>query len=80
MSENTMSERRWNSDEYRSARAEGDQIERLMRSILKLFADGCLVYRDREVRTHGVKTQSDRLRRLRNAESLALEGGAAVLG
>jgi hypothetical protein len=73
-------ERRWNSDEYHRARAEGDQIERLMRSILKLFADGCLVYRDREVRASSVQTKSDRLRRLRNAEELALEGGAAVLG
>ena len=75
-----MSERRWNSDEYRQARAEGDQIERLMRSILELFADGCLVYRDREVRTQGVQTQADRLRRLRIAESARFDRGTAVLG
>lgn len=72
-------ERRWNSEAYHQARGEGEQIERLMRSILKLFADGCLVYRQQQQRTASVETKSDRLRRLRRAETR--EGSAVgVIG
>lgn len=71
-----MDERRWNSDEYHKARTEGAEIERLMRSILKLFADGCLVYRERLGTASSVETKSDRLKRVRRAmEVLPLEPG-----
>lgn len=78
-----MSERRWSSEAYRQAKSEGAEIETLMRSILKLFADGCLVYRERQQRTGSVQTKSDRLRRLRrgvvaNPLRPDLQGPAAV--
>jgi len=49
----------------RSQQSESEQLELLMRSILKLFADGCLVYRDRTQSSAPVLTKSDRLKRLR---------------
>ncbi len=60
-------ERNWSSEAYKKARAESQQIEGLMRSILKLFADGSLVYRSRTRRMAGVQTKSDRLKRIRRA-------------
>lgn len=62
-----MEKRNWSSEAIERARAEGEQLELLMRSILKLFADGCLVYRRRERQEPPVETKSDRLRRLRQA-------------
>jgi len=60
-----ITKRRWSGEAYETARQEGQEIEQLMRSILKLFADGCLVYRERQRRAASVETKSDRLRRLR---------------
>lgn len=57
--------RNW-AEARRRAQVESQQLEELMRSILKLFADGCLVYRDREQRTQPVSTQSARLKRIRS--------------
>lgn len=60
------SERKWSSEAYKKARAESQQIETLMRNILRLFAEGNLVYRARERRTASpVQTKTDRLKRLR---------------
>lgn len=70
-----MEERRWNSEEYNRARTDGAEIERLMRSILKLFADGCLVYRDRTGTAASVETKSHRLKRVRRAMDTVLEPG-----
>jgi hypothetical protein len=70
-----VEERRWTSDEYTRARTDGAEIERLMRSILKLFADGCLVYRDRTGTASSVETKSDRLKRVRRAMETTLEPG-----
>lgn len=66
-----MEKRNWGGEAVERARVEGEQLEQLMRSILKLFADGCLVYRRRERHGPSVETKSDRLRRLR-------QGGAAI--
>lgn len=66
-----MEKRNWSGEAIDRARAEGEQLEQLMRSILKLFADGCLVYRSRERAAPSVETKSDRLRRLRQAVSSA---------
>lgn len=60
-----MEKRNWGGEAVERARVEGEQLEQLMRSILKLFADGCLVYRRRERHGPSVETKSDRLRRLR---------------
>lgn len=77
-----MSERDWSSAEYRRARAEGQELEALMRSILRLFAEGHLVYRDRTQRSGPVETKSDRLKRLRRSLGAAVrqEPGAASAG
>jgi hypothetical protein len=64
-------ERNWSGESYTRARAQTEDIEVLMRSILKLFADGCLVYRRREERTPSVQTKSDRLKRLRTSQHMA---------
>lgn len=47
------------------ARVEGEQLELLMRAILKLFADGCLAYRERELVARSVGLSVRRLRALR---------------
>ena len=47
------------------ARAEAATLEALMRSILKLFADGRLVYRRREQPLPAIEAKVARLRRLR---------------
>lgn len=60
-----MEKRNWGNEAVERARVEGEQLEQLMRSILKLFADGCLVYRRRERHGPSVETKSERLRRLR---------------
>lgn len=60
-----MEKRNWKNEAVERARVEGEQLEQLMRSILRLFADGCLVYRSRERTGPSVETKSDRLRRLR---------------
>lgn len=62
-----MEERRWSGEEYQKARTNGAELEQLMRSILKLFADGCLTYRDRTQQSASVETKSDRLKRVRRA-------------
>ena len=59
------SERNWSGDAYKRARQEGQQVELLMRSILKLFAEGNLVYRNRTQRSAPVQTKSERLKRIR---------------
>lgn len=63
--------RDWSAPTYTQAVSDAQQLEALMRNILKLFADGCLVYRDRPERTTrcGLQTKSERLRRLRSAAS-----------
>ncbi len=75
-----MEKRNWGGEAVERARVEGEQLEQLMRSILKLFADGCLVYRRRERQGPSVETKSDRLRRLRQhgASVSAHEGQAAL--
>jgi hypothetical protein len=70
-----MTKRDWSSDAYKQARAKNEEVEQLMRSILKLFADGRLVYRSRTRRSAPVQTKSERLRRLRRA---AQSGSASV--
>lgn len=60
-----MEKRDWRSEAAQRGRQTDGDIELLMRSILKLFADGCLVYRQRERSMPGVATKSDRLRRVR---------------
>ena len=60
-----MEKRDWRSEAAQRGRSSDGDIEQLMRSILKLFADGCLVYRQRERSMPGVATKSDRLRRVR---------------
>lgn len=64
-----MEKRNWGGEAVERARVEGEQLEQLMRSILKLFADGCLVYRRRERQEAPVETKTDRLRRLRQGIS-----------
>ena len=48
--------RAWSQEAHVRAVKESQELEALMRSILKLFADGCLVYRSRESRSEGVST------------------------
>jgi hypothetical protein len=68
--------RTWSSEAHAKAVAESQQLEALMRSILKLFADGCLVYRSRDKQMPGVSTKSDRLKRIRSGlVTLPLEPG-----
>ena len=62
-----MTKRDWSSDAYKQARAKDQELELLMRSILKLFASGNLVYRSRTRRSAPVQTKSERLKRLRRA-------------
>ena len=74
--------RNWRDGGHTQAVAESKEIEGLMRSILKLFADGCLVYRDRTQRAHSVETKSDRLRWIRGGlvalPGERIDGPAAV--
>lgn len=70
-----MEKRNWGGEAVERARVEGEQVEQLMRSILKLFADGCLVYRRRERHGPSVETKSERLRRLRQTTPVgAIDG------
>ena len=63
-----MTKRDWSSDAYKKARGKDQELEQLMRSILKLFSQGSLVYRTRTQRSGpGVQTKSERLKRLRRA-------------
>ncbi|MBX3469093.1 MAG: hypothetical protein KF878_19655 [Planctomycetes bacterium] len=73
-----MEKRNWRGEAIDRARVEGEQLEQLMRSILKLFADGCLVYRRRERHGPSVETKSERLRRLRQRQIAVIEPGAAL--
>ena len=58
--------RNWSGDDYQRAQAENESLERAMRSILKLFAEGCLVYKKRETTVRvDIGSRSDRVRRLR---------------
>lgn len=59
------SERNWSGDTYTRARQDSQQVDFLMRSILKLFAEGNLVYRRRTLRSAPVQTKSERLKRIR---------------
>lgn len=72
-----MEQRNWSSASYTQTRQEGEKIEQLMRSILRMFATGNLVYRDRTCHASSVETKSDRLRRLRR-DSTPLTEGAAI--
>lgn len=74
-----MEKRDWRSEACARAREADGELEQLMRSILKMFADGCLVYRTRERLERPVETKSDRLRRVRRqAGELVVGGNAAV--
>lgn len=66
-----MEKRNWKTEAVERAKLEGEQLEQLMRSILRLFADGCLVYRSRERQSAPVETKSERLRRLRGQRAVA---------
>ncbi len=71
--------RKWSGEQHQRAVQEAQELEALMRSILKLFADGCLVYRSRESqRTHSVSTQSSRLKRIRAGLDAASAGSAVA--
>jgi hypothetical protein len=59
---------RWQDPEAVQGRNEAESLELAMRSILRMFADGNLVYRRRETRVSmDVSKPSDRLRRIRAA-------------
>jgi len=59
---------RWQDPEAVQGRNEAESLELAMRSILRMFADGNLVYRRRETRVSmDVAKGSDRLRRIRAA-------------
>jgi hypothetical protein len=59
---------RWQEPEAVSGRSDAESLELAMRSILRMFADGNLVYRRRETRlSMDVSKPSDRLRRIRAA-------------
>lgn len=59
---------RWQEPEAVQGRNEAESLELAMRSILRMFADGNLVYRRRETRVSmDVSKPSDRLRRIRAA-------------
>jgi hypothetical protein len=73
-----VEKRNWRGEAVEQARVEGEQLEQLMRSILKLFADGCLVYRRRERHGPPVETKSERLRRLRGQATSVMETGHAA--
>jgi hypothetical protein len=62
-----MAASRFSGEDYERARAQNETLEVAMRSILKLFADGCLVYRKRETTVrHDIGSSSHRVRRLRS--------------
>lgn len=70
--------RNWSSEAYKKARAESQQIEGLMLSIVNLFADGSFVFRSRTRRMAGVQTKTDRLKRIRQAMvAMPLEPGTS---
>jgi hypothetical protein len=59
---------RWQEPEAVQGRNESESLEWAMKSILRMFADGNLVYRRRETRLNvDVSKPSDRLRRIRAA-------------
>lgn len=59
---------RWQDPSAVQGRNEAESLELAMRSILRMFADGNLVYRRRETRVSmDVSKPSDRLRRVRAA-------------
>jgi hypothetical protein len=61
---------RFSSDEYERATRENEHLERAMRSILKMFAEGSLVYRKRESMVRDdIGSRSDRVRRIRSTRS-----------
>jgi hypothetical protein len=63
---------RWQEPEAEKGRSEAESLELAMRSILRMFADGNLVYRRRETRVAmDVTKPSDRLRRIRAAQVAA---------
>lgn len=67
-----MATSRWQDPEAERGRNEAESLELAMRSILRMFADGNLVYRKRETRVAiDVTKPSDRLRRIRQAQAAA---------
>jgi hypothetical protein len=65
---------RWQDPAAERGRTEAESLELAMRSILRMFADGNLVYRRREQRVAiDVSRPSDRLRRIRAAERAAAQ-------
>lgn len=57
---------RFSGEQYDRSRDETEHLERAMRSILKMFADGALTYRRREQTVKvDIGSRSDRIRRLR---------------
>lgn len=59
------------SQTLEQARQESEQIERLMRAILRLFADERLVYRERRTARPPVEAAVERVVRLRVAAEVA---------
>ncbi len=60
---------RWQEPEAERGRQESDSLELAMRSILRMFADGNLVYRSRDRRVAmDVSKPSDRLRRIHQTQ------------
>lgn len=74
-----MSASRWSDPEVQRGRNEAESLEVAMRSILRMFVDGNLVYRRREITERGISKSSDRLRRIRRqCQSHATAPAAAV--
>jgi hypothetical protein len=70
---------RWQEPEAVQGRSEAESLELAMRSILRMFADGNLVYRRRETRVNmDVSKPSDRLRRIRAAVQATLPAPLAT--
>ncbi|MBI3724961.1 hypothetical protein HY251_13545 [bacterium] len=70
---------RWQEPEAERGREESDGLELAMRSILRMFADGNLVYRSRDRRVAiDVTRPSDRLRRIRQ-QALSQQSPAAAV-
>lgn len=75
-----MATSRWQDPEAVRGRQESDSLEIAMRSILRMFAEGNLVYRSRVQRldSSNVLRPSERLRRIRAAVQQTRAPAAAV--
>jgi hypothetical protein len=73
-----MATSRWQQPEALKGRQEADSLELAMRSILRMFADGNLVYRSRVQRVDSINVirPSERLRRIRAAAAQARTAAA----